>query len=261
MNIFYYILYTTLLIINNFLIFHFIVLKPYGPKSYKTSWAEAEMEGLYTGQSLEIKKNNEFKRIKRTWFFEFNTLSFYVKNYNKKLNNKYGMESKINRWKRITPFWSVWSITLILLFSIAAIAICYFTISNDSKSILWLFFVLISVALIWVFTLVLFIALVMIVFLIVSIVLFVLRAKNPSRIKEKLSFKLKMKMIISKIWRDVPASFMPQSKSDNKTQRIVTPFWFTNIFCVSYRIKIFYIISVLYLIAIPLTLSIKGVLN
>ncbi len=250
MNIVYYILYVLLFTINNFLIFHFLILRSFGPNMYKSKWAECVMIGSNTNRKLEVLENNKWKRNKSTFWSQPFTLSFYVKNVNKKLNEKYGIETRINRWKRIGWYWIILSMILIIGFAVSSAIIFNLLFAVNINSILFLWFFLTSVTLIWgtVLLIFLFVFFVFTILMIILFIIFKIRKKEIDILLWKKSEVVKFLLKRTLIALNFNLNFF-YSSIDEKKNVITIPFSFFNIFCVSYKIMLFVIIALVYLIS------------
>ncbi len=146
MNVWYYVLYICLFIISNFLLFHFVLLKAYSPKIFTNKWSDRIFKGIWTGQYLE---NEDRKRTRGSRIFLPFTLSFYLKNHNYKLKEKYGPDAKINRWRRIGTYWVIVIFAVIIINAILCVWACHGIAKIEPNSISFFEYFAISLILIW----------------------------------------------------------------------------------------------------------------
>ncbi len=147
-------MYTFILTINGFIIFHFIFLRFFSPKNYTGSTNKIingylEFCGLNTFTDRSKKYNFIYSRL--GFCSNIGYLGKFVVEHNIKLNIEYGNEVKLNRWKRLPKFIIILITLLILLMSIINVFFLQFKLDTTISSHRYIMWFIILNGWFWIF--------------------------------------------------------------------------------------------------------------
>ncbi len=146
----FYIIYTSILVVNGFLIFHFVFLRFFSPKNYTGSTNKIVNGYLEFSGSVQ-KKEYKFIYSRLGFCASFGYTGKRIVEHNLKLNIKYGDNAKLNRWKRLPKFIIILITLLILIMSIINMFFLQFKLNTPINFHLYIIWFIILNFWFWIF--------------------------------------------------------------------------------------------------------------